>query len=267
MVRYGELAAGAQVAYSDRDTQLWTGVATKYGVLVVTAGAFEFWYRRRAWVQDTTGYKLKEPGEVHRDLRVMAPVTGVSIALDPAVVARAAAALDLPGPPHLGRVVGDARDGLTARALAVAHHLAAPVPDAFAADTAVAELADALVRAHAERVRPPRRIPLPLRRVRDYLEANLAEPVAIGALARAVGLDPFQLARAFRAELGLPPYAYLTHLRVARARDLLATGTPPAEAAAAVGFCDQSQLNRHFTRRLGVTPGRYARQSRGRRRA
>jgi AraC-like DNA-binding protein len=38
---------------------------------------------------------------------------------------------------------------------------------------------------------------------------------------------------------------------------MIAAGTRPADAAAAVGFADQSHLNRHFKRILGITPGRY----------
>jgi len=40
--------------------------------------------------------------------------------------------------------------------------------------------------------------------------------------------------------------------RVARARALLARGLPPAEVALAVGYCDQPQLHRHFTRVVGI---------------
>jgi AraC-like DNA-binding protein len=44
---------------------------------------------------------------------------------------------------------------------------------------------------------------------------------------------------------------------VYRARDLLRSGVPIAEAALRTGFVDQSHLNRHFKRIIGVTPGQY----------
>lgn len=69
--------------------------------------------------------------------------------------------------------------------------------------------------------------------------------------------------RAFRAEVGLPPYEYLTYLRVWRARELLRGGKRVADAAAEVGFYDESQLHRHFRRIVGVTPGAYARSWNG----
>ena len=45
------------------------------------------------------------------------------------------------------------------------------------------------------------------------------------------------------------------------ARRLLERGERPADAAALAGFTDQSHLNRHFTRRVGLTPAQYARSS------
>jgi methylphosphotriester-DNA--protein-cysteine methyltransferase len=65
--------------------------------------------------------------------------------------------------------------------------------------------------------------------------------------------------RGFRRAFGFTPHQYLTHLRLQRARDLLRRGHNCGETAHAVGFYDQSQLNRHFVRHLGVTPGAYAR--------
>lgn len=48
------------------------------------------------------------------------------------------------------------------------------------------------------------------------------------------------------------------HLRVARARVLLAEGGRPIDVAHACGFCDQSHLNRWFRKTVGVTPRSYA---------
>jgi AraC-like DNA-binding protein len=72
-------------------------------------------------------------------------------------------------------------------------------------------------------------------------------------------MSRFHLARGFAREFGLPPHAYQIALRVERARALLARGLRAVDVAAAVGFADQSHFARHFTRAVGVTPGRYAR--------
>jgi AraC-like DNA-binding protein len=95
-------------------------------------------------------------------------------------------------------------------------------------------------------------------RARALLDARLTETVTLGELAAHARLDKFHLCRAFRAEIGLPPHAYVTYRRISSAQALLARGLPQAEVAASVGLYDQSQLHRHFKRILGVTPGAYA---------
>jgi AraC-like DNA-binding protein len=72
-------------------------------------------------------------------------------------------------------------------------------------------------------------------------------------------MSRFRLYRAFRQQLGLSPQAYLLQQRLALARRLLRSGQPPAQAALAAGFFDQSHLNRWFGRAFGVTPAGYAR--------
>lgn len=67
----------------------------------------------------------------------------------------------------------------------------------------------------------------------------------------------YHLCRAFRAQVGMPPYQYLTYLRVAGAAQLLRRGHRASEIAPHVGFYDQAQLTRHFRRITGVTPGRF----------
>jgi AraC-like DNA-binding protein len=63
------------------------------------------------------------------------------------------------------------------------------------------------------------------------------------------------------AQFGLPAHAYLSSLRVAHAKRMIRAGTPPAEVAYAVGYCDQSHLNRRFKKIVGVTPSQYAQRS------
>lgn len=103
------------------------------------------------------------------------------------------------------------------------------------------------------------RAPRAVRRARAFLHDAVADKMTLDALAEHAGLDKFHLVRAFRAEVGLPPYEYLTHVRVSKAKELLQRGVLVAEAAQAVGFYDESQLHRHFRRIVGITPGRFAR--------
>ncbi|MEO0394537.1 MAG: AraC family transcriptional regulator [Cyanobacteria bacterium P01_A01_bin.137] len=98
-----------------------------------------------------------------------------------------------------------------------------------------------------------------VQQVRDYLTCHHTRNISLNELASLVNLSPFRLLRAFRKQVGLPPHAYLNHIRVHQAKQLLASGYPIAAAALATGFADQSHLHRHFKRMLGVTPGQYAR--------
>jgi hypothetical protein len=100
---------------------------------------------------------------------------------------------------------------------------------------------------------------------RDWLPdavvgASVDRPVLPGVAPAARALhDALLRPRAFVRAYGITPHRYLVGRRVDRARHLLTTGCPPADAAIASGFYDQAHLTRHFTRVLGVTPAAYAR--------
>jgi len=81
--------------------------------------------------------------------------------------------------------------------------------------------------------------------------------IDLETLASKVGLSRFQALRAFKRRYGLPPHAYQLCLRISRARSMLAGGAAPADVAVRCGFVDQSHLNRHFKRQVGVTPMQY----------
>lgn len=95
--------------------------------------------------------------------------------------------------------------------------------------------------------------------VRDYIEAHSERDIPIDELAALVNLSRYYLMRCFCTEYGLPPHAYANQVRLIRAKQLLAAGHSPADAALAVGFYDQSHLNRLFKCAYGITPGTYAR--------
>ena len=96
-------------------------------------------------------------------------------------------------------------------------------------------------------------------RVRDHLRQHFARKVMLEELAQKAGMSRFALVRAFAREIGIPPHTYQIHLRVQRARELIAGGSSLSEVSLEVGFTDQSHLNRHFKRLIGITPGLYAR--------
>jgi AraC-like DNA-binding protein len=89
----------------------------------------------------------------------------------------------------------------------------------------------------------------------DYLTEHFTDECSLADLAALGGVDRFQLLRAFRRQVGLPPHRYQLQLRLRRAKWLLMKGDSAASVAAAVGFSDQSHLIRKFKAAYGVTPG------------
>lgn len=92
---------------------------------------------------------------------------------------------------------------------------------------------------------------------REYIDAHYAKNISLEELAHVASLRPLRFLRVFRKEVGLPPHAYLVHVRAANAKKLLALGLPIAQAAFETGFTDQSHFTRHFKRLVGITPGQY----------
>ncbi len=128
-------------------------------------------------------------------------------------------------------------------------------------DEALLEAFTALIEQHAD-TRPIRKPATPGSSVvtvaRAYLDEYAFQNPSLEHLASISGVSAFQLLRAFKRELGLPPHAYLVQRRLEKARGLLRSGTSPISAAFDSGFSDQAHLNRLFKRAYGITPGVFA---------
>jgi AraC family transcriptional regulator len=99
-----------------------------------------------------------------------------------------------------------------------------------------------------------------LRQVIDYINGHLDRDLGLAELAKIVQMSPHYFTRLFKQSTGLTPHQYVIHRRVERAKELLLKGELSiAEVAYSVGFANQSHLNRHLKRLLGVTP-RHIRQ-------
>jgi AraC-like DNA-binding protein len=230
--------------------------AENFTVLVVYEGAFDGWYRGAVRTHVAGSLELKEPGEVHRGLRVHAPFTLQGVGLAPELVATAAEAMGLRGALHFRAPSFAPGERATQLAFAMHDALVREGATEIERATLIAEtLSEIVCTSPPSSARAPRAV----RRARAFLHEALAEKVTLEDLARYAALDKFHLVRAFRAQVGLPPYEYLTHLRISRAKELLRRGVLVSEAAQAVGFCDESQLHRHFRRIVGIPPGLYAR--------
>jgi AraC-like DNA-binding protein len=101
-----------------------------------------------------------------------------------------------------------------------------------------------------------------VQQARYYLDECFARGISLTELAAHVSLSPYYLLRAFRAEVGMPPYAYLESVRIRHAQRLIEAGRPLAEVATEAGFSSQSHLTQRFKQIIGVTPGQYAHQPR-----
>ncbi len=101
-----------------------------------------------------------------------------------------------------------------------------------------------------------------IRQACRYIEERFAEGISLTQLAEHVSLSPYYLLRVFRAEMGMPPYAYLESVRIRQAQRLIEAGQPLADVAVEVGFSSQSHLTRRFKQFIGVTPGQYAQRQR-----
>ncbi len=89
----------------------------------------------------------------------------------------------------------------------------------------------------------------------DYVDDNLEKDLTLAEIAGAAHMSPYHFSRLFKQSTGLTPHRYVIERRVQRARELLGESTLPiAEIALSCGFANQSHLNRHFRRLLGVNP-------------
>lgn len=101
-----------------------------------------------------------------------------------------------------------------------------------------------------------------LKRAKHHIEDAFSEEVRLSDLVEVSGLSAGYLTRLFHQHYGLPPHAYLTQIRLNKAKELLRRGETQAQTASATGFSDQSHFVKQFKRAFGVTPGAYGREVR-----
>jgi AraC-like DNA-binding protein len=101
-----------------------------------------------------------------------------------------------------------------------------------------------------------------LRRVRDRIDRDYAQPLDVEALARGASLSAGHLSRQFRRAFGESPYSYLMTRRIERAMALLRRGDlSVTEVCFAVGCGSLGTFSSRFTELVGVPPSVYRRQA------
>jgi AraC-like DNA-binding protein len=99
-----------------------------------------------------------------------------------------------------------------------------------------------------------------LRRVRDRIDREFAQPLDVEALARGAHLSAGHLSRQFRLAYGESPYSYLMTRRVERAMALLRRGElSVTEVCFAVGCSSLGTFSTRFTELVGLPPSTYRR--------
>ncbi|UUY06423.1 AraC family transcriptional regulator [Pseudomonas sp. J452] len=101
------------------------------------------------------------------------------------------------------------------------------------------------------------------RRLAEYIEQHLDQPLSLGELAQLAALSEYHFVRMFRASFGQPPHRYVLQRRLLRARQLLQhSRLPLGEIALACGFASASHFSNRFRAAFGAAPG-LLRASRG----
>jgi AraC family transcriptional regulator len=91
----------------------------------------------------------------------------------------------------------------------------------------------------------------------EYIKNNLERDLGLNELANFLHMSPHYFCNLFKQSMGITPHQYVIQTRVNSAKELLLTGKYNiAQVAFMVGFANQSHLNRHFKKLIGVTPGK-----------
>lgn len=225
-----------------------------YAIGLTFAGVQEFTYRGARWRCLPGQCHILHPDEPHDG----AAATDAGFAyrilyIDPALIRTAIGRRPLPFVAE--PVVPASR--LPPPLAAALLHIDGPIDGPCLAAVA----ADFLAGAAGSPARAPALCLPGLARARAMIADNPATKLAMAQLELASGLDRFTLARQFHAAYGTSPRRFRTLRQLDLARRLLERHVPPAEAAAAAGFADQSHLGRQFKRAFGLTPARWARAS------
>ena len=97
-----------------------------------------------------------------------------------------------------------------------------------------------------------------LRRARDRMDREYAQPLDVPALARTALMSPAHFSRRFREAYSETPYSYLMTRRIERAKALLRRGDlSVTDVCFAVGCTSLGSFSTRFTELVGETPSMY----------
>ncbi|MGH9957798.1 MAG: helix-turn-helix domain-containing protein [Pyrinomonadaceae bacterium] len=230
----------------------------EYQLCLIQAGGGELFYRGVHHTTPTTSLFIVHPGEVHSN-QTFIGCSFRSIYMSPEFVRETISGFKgssqslpfFPNPMVFDQEV-----------IALYQLLSDQSPDLERESTLVEMLTKLITRyAQEELSSIPVKQHAAVRKVRDYIIEHYARHISLKELVQLVNLSPFHLTRIFTKEIGMPPHAFQTQVRVARARKLLNSGMSLSSVATTTGFADQSHFIRHFKHLTKITPGQYLNNS------
>ena len=93
-----------------------------------------------------------------------------------------------------------------------------------------------------------------LRRAKDLMDRNYAEPLDVPALAQRASMSPAHFSREFKRAYGETPHSYLLTRRIERAMHLLRASVSVTDACMQVGWTSLGSFSTRFTEVVGETP-------------
>lgn len=104
----------------------------------------------------------------------------------------------------------------------------------------------------------------PLRRARDRIDREFAQPLSVGVLARGANMSAGHFTREFRRADGESPYGYLAMRRIERAMALLRRGDlTVTEVCLVVGYSSLGTFSSRFHDQVGMPPSTYRHHAAG----
>ncbi|SHH51017.1 AraC family transcriptional regulator [Pollutimonas bauzanensis] len=234
-----------------------------YQIGMTTRDPGEYLCDGKAWYAPPGSIVLFHPGQVHsaprasvRSCSAISRLIFVDIGKMREVAAMVAEHDG--GQPHFDDLV-ITDEAFIARFLAM-HKMAGAAASALEKDSGLlSALAQLVLRFGSVRARPEnvQGNAARTRAIREYVQDRYAENITLAELSDVARVSPYYLNRIFASEVGMPPHAFQTQVRVERAKSLLLGGMSVTDAALETGFFDQSHFTRHFRRIVGVPPKRY----------
>jgi AraC-like DNA-binding protein len=240
----------------------------RYQIGMVETGQLTLAYKEQVYSFDNQTIFIIRPGLIHsvvNDETTGGSVTSVN--LEPPALVSLAAGLsvdlaDVAFPDSLALVDSAANLPVRNSFLAYAHQLIQPVVG-FETSTLLTEAVGQLLAAFdVGEVADDQGQTQVIDRAKAYLQIHFRGKVSLDDLAEHSYLSKYHLLRLFKAQTGLTPHLYQTHLRLNEARKRLMRGHPLADVAFELGFTDQAHFIHTFKRYTEFSPKKYRDQLR-----